>query len=140
MCLCTVSKIKPVKRIGYGWKVFRVKEKRPELYGELRGQVWLERPTGTWLDERDYRSVYNCHADYLETSYNAIMYLKGWHIFATKQGATRWMSDDLRMVIRKVQYRKVVAVGAQERCKVIVARFIKIDKLESKAEKSQGGK
>jgi len=123
MCLDTVSKRKP-KPEGTGWKVFR--EYNGVLYGEFQNTSKVC-PVGKWLKENDYKSVG------YKMSISGPSYLLGWHVFKRKKDAKKWMNN-LRRVVRKVEYRKAHTQGKQEMGPIvspiilscIVAKEIKI--------------
>ncbi|OGM10644.1 hypothetical protein A2Z67_00110 [Candidatus Woesebacteria bacterium RBG_13_36_22] len=124
MCLEKVTH-KNLNLEGYGYKVFR----RPYVPGG--GLEFLYQgnhknlPVGKWVNEKKFRnpSLYGIYTHSIQ-ALDGTRYPKGWHIFASKQGAKRYMNGG--RIVKKVEYRKGQTVGYEERFKVIVARFIKI--------------
>jgi hypothetical protein len=131
MCLNTL--LPKEKNEGVGWKVFRINK-----HGKLEGETVrmyaqsVNRPVGQWLDAREY-GIWGQR--YLTTDENE-HYSVGWHIWSTKEAAQAWikcpMVYEKQRVIRRVKYKKVLAVGMQNLRKVIVAQFIKIESRRSK--------
>ena len=126
MCLDTVMAMVVTKHTG--WKVFTLGIDRSELLGYSFGRYRSKiRPIGKWINEKDFRIS---DRDTLFSNFGDIEYPLGWHIFDDKRGAEEWMggSSSGAMTIKKVRYYGVVAVGEQNGYRVIVARYIKIER------------
>lgn len=107
MCLDTVDKeIKKTKESG--WKVFK-KGPRGLISLFFEGRVF---PIKKWITDRRKGNV------------DSDEYQKGFHIYATKHAAKRFCFRGC--VMRKVEFKDVVATGTQIGLKVIVARKMKI--------------
>jgi hypothetical protein len=115
MCLQAVIG-KPKKKSGIGYKYFYY-----DRHGVLRGEHYATdriRPINQWLQSESYGNaeiIWGYHESYPA----------GFHIFKTKHGVSRWCGGHERG-IRKVQYRKAVCLGTQEKCHVVVAKEMKI--------------
>lgn len=124
MCLCRVlmrfTKADEVE--GIGWKVFKSDSGR--LMPEYKG--WMERPTGQWLHERNFRSEDDFRK--IRTSEDYKYYPIGWHIFGSRSTAYKYASDRKgngvcsSYVARRVKYRDARTVGTQARKRIIVAK------------------
>jgi hypothetical protein len=122
VCLDNLTKEK-VADPGFGWKVFH-NFGIEQLGGDWHSERKL-RPINRWLHERNYRDQNTVKLVTVDSSEE---YPLGWHIFIAKKASIAWKrrSGCRESIIRKVQYKKVVAVGRQSNEKIIVARWIKI--------------
>ena len=105
-----------------------------KLYGEHFNH-YKRRPINRWLNSDDYLEDKELLRLMCRTSHE--IYPLGWHIFLRKKDAKRWREDSPEpyrkdLVIRKVLFKEVVAKGEQIRCRVVVAKKIKILPLKKK--------
>lgn len=121
MCLDTVDEKLTVPKEGVGWRKFRVSYEEPGLRACFQGNDEAY-PTRVWLKEGDYRDADDKGQKFLFTGYLTAKYPYGFHIFKARYAAEK---DDA-YAVRKVLYRKAVASGTQNGCKVIVAKEMKI--------------
>jgi hypothetical protein len=97
-----------------GWKVFVQKEglrSNPMLFAlfpAFHGE-YGERPTGVWLESTNFE---------IWSPDSQKFYPTGWHIFLTEEAAKKYAQDEgllsTNLVVRKVQFDEVVAVGKQK--------------------------
>jgi len=137
MCLAVIERTYPqsiaggISIEGIGYKIFYQDE--TSLYGEWinnlnnKRQISLtnNRPVGKWLKEGDYRQLSDKHKKKLRS------YPFGFHVFRNLKDAITLGKGRYNRVIKKVEYRKVVASGYQrwygrQVIPVIVAKEIKI--------------
>jgi len=131
MCLTAISSKKP-EPDGEGYIVLKKHNKRlGGLFYEGR------RKTGQWINEKDLRSGPGIKEDYIYVrplrasilKSSKCKYLKGFHIIKNRGSALSYMYS-LRgffyknICLRKVKYRKAVAIGTQSdiRGLVVVAK------------------
>jgi len=125
MCLSTLKKAYPKKiKDGFGYKVFR--KENGCLIADLRN----DKPccVNVWLKEGDFRTSLHKNRRWVHDA--EVKYLYGFHIFFHRQGAINWCGNhqEQKRVIKKVQYRKAIAIGSQgfREFKVVVAKEMKI--------------
>ena len=120
MCLSYVDKHVNTRICGpYGWKLFS------SHHGKLRSvykglQKCLRQHV--WINEKFYRE--QMHQDTLHTEMDQDPYPTGWHIYPYQGPALLNKYED--RVMRRVEYREVLATGRFMVADVIVARFIRI--------------
>lgn len=132
MCLKTVTRrYKLLDKVsGTGWKVFE--QRRGKLYHDYEGSIY-PRPTGEWLHERKFRQFPWMRKLVLGGS----TYPTGWHIFRNQKTAEKYAerrydflentlpyTSPFSMVVKKVKYRKAIALGLQAKKSIIVAKEI----------------
>lgn len=119
MCLQTVSKTKP-KPEGMGYKVFY---KNPNRGIETANQFFPV-TLGKWLHAFKRGVLYT---QVSVSSLKKYPYPKGFHVFASKEGAIAWVVDFGYQIVLPVKYRKAHTQGTQEGRKVIVADEIFVE-------------
>ena len=120
MCLDKVSKKKPAPE-GIGYKVFNLR--KGALFGEMAARNKV-RPTGTWLNSRDYLVPKgDCFVGSIKGKYPT-----GWHIFKSIIAVKDWMStiSPGDYATRRIKYRRAHTEGTTYGYKVIVAKEIYI--------------
>ena len=118
MCLEKLRKFSVETNIGY--KVFKLDDDGETHYGADYGGTHnkcKEKPSSKWLNSKDYGSAKTL------TTLTKQLYPAGFHVFLTEEDARAWRDlepDRTDDVVRKVQFRGIVATGYQKG-KVVVA-------------------
>ena len=128
MCLYTVDK-KTKKGRGYGYKTFQVNKDGSlrNLYAQVNPSIKITHfPIETWIKDENKKKI---------QEYDFNEYPTGFHIHTSKKKAKNYISTDIKLTTRKVDYRNVVASGIQNidntgNTNVIVAREIYVHKEE----------
>ena len=121
MCLNKLDE-KTRKRGGYGFKLLH-----RNIDGEIRTHIQriVPLPVGKWRADPN-----TSETRYTETfGLSPVQeYPTGFHIFSTLKDLKRWQSGLgwLSLRVFKVQFKDVVASGFQQKCRVIVARKVKV--------------
>lgn len=99
MCLDELAEFKVIK--NYGWGVFRNRRGQLLQLCDRRSRVPVLQEK--WqIDPNDY---------YLKTEYDGKPYRTGFHLFTNKKDALRYTNPYNAEVVRKVQFKNIVAKG-----------------------------
>ena len=128
MCLDRLESAFKAKPCKVGYKVMYEEDGGRLLCSFMQGDGEPRRQ-GVWLDARDARYPYvedtiQKHAPWPNGSRIEFSYPNGWHVYHTLKAARSFLGWGCCVV--KVEVDEPVAVGWQCRCKVTVARKIKI--------------
>jgi len=136
---------------GIGWKVFRVcrdaRTGRRYLQGIFVHYIKSSCPRhpqgyNRWIHERDVRSPDR----HQKIGFQDISYHRGWHLFYSYAEARTAVSDWFcpeqddkyrSLVVKKVKFRKVTAIGFQRGLSTIVAKEILIVRPKKDARRTQ---
>jgi len=120
MCLDKLEKFEVEG--DYGYKVFRRGFEDNCLYGADIA-IDIPRSIDKWLRSKD---IWYEHDTFITTEWDKQPYPAGFHVFVTEEGAVIWAETRSTDVVRKVQFRGIVATGIQGTRRVIVVSEIRI--------------